>query len=40
LLGFVKDEDVRAAACLPDIEDAGSDYEMDEGWDRITTDFA
>jgi hypothetical protein len=35
LLGLVKDDDVRVVAALPDIEDMGSDYEMEEGWDRI-----
>jgi hypothetical protein len=37
LLGLVKDEDVKAAAELPDLED-GSDYEMEEGWDSTLVD--
>jgi hypothetical protein len=34
-LGLVKSDDVRAAAALPDVEGMDSDYEMEEGWDRI-----
>lgn len=37
---LVKAEDIRAATKLADIKDDGLDYEMDEGWDRISTILA
>lgn len=39
LLGLVKDDDVKAAAALPEIEGDESDYEMEEGWDAIATNI-
>jgi hypothetical protein len=35
LLGLVKNDDVKAAASLPEVEGTDSDYEMEEGWDCI-----
>jgi hypothetical protein len=32
---MVHDNDVTAAVKLPDIEDEHSDFEMEEGWDKI-----
>jgi hypothetical protein len=35
LLGLVKNDDVKAAALLPEMEGTDSDYEMEDGWDHI-----
>jgi hypothetical protein len=35
LLNLVRDDDVRAAAMLPEIDDDGDDMDMDVGWDAI-----
>jgi hypothetical protein len=35
-LGFVKEKDILAVAQLPDLQDGGSDYEMETGFDSIS----
>ena len=35
LLNLVRDDDVQAAAMLPEIDDDGDDMDMDVGWDAI-----
>jgi len=32
---LVKDNDVKAAASLPEVDGTDSDFEMEEGWDRL-----
>jgi hypothetical protein len=32
---MVQDDDITATAKLPEIENEGSDFEMEEGWDKI-----
>lgn len=34
-LDLIRPADTRAVTALSDVEDDGSDYEMEEGWDRI-----
>jgi hypothetical protein len=34
-MGLVKEKDVAAVARLPEIPGDDSDFEMEEGWDRI-----
>ena len=33
LMGYVKDNDIKAAAILPEVE--GDEDELEEGWDNI-----
>jgi hypothetical protein len=40
LLGLVKNSDVKAAAALPDVQGMDSDYEMEDGWDRVADNLA
>lgn len=34
-LDLVRSEDVRDVSKLDEVDDEGSDYEMEDGWDRI-----
>lgn len=34
-LGFVRPKDAKKIAAMEDLEDPGSDYEMEAGWDHI-----
>ena len=34
-LDLIKDKDIIAVTKLPELDDEGSDYEMEEGWDQI-----
>ena len=36
LLGLVKDDDVKAAAVLPEVKGDSDDFEMEAGWDCIS----
>ena len=33
--GLVKDKDVTTAAMLPELDESESEFEMEEGWDKI-----
>jgi hypothetical protein len=35
LQGLVKDKDVKAVAMLPEVVGDDSDFEMEQGWDKI-----
>ena len=35
LAGYVKSADAKKVAQLDDIDSEGSDYKMEQGWDRI-----
>jgi hypothetical protein len=36
-MGFVKDQDLKVAAALPDVD--GEERELDKDWDRIIMDI-
>lgn len=39
-LGLIKTEDVRSVTAMPEVDEDGSDYEMEAGWERIRSVLA